>query len=85
MRTTHTLQLPKTNAQRAIHNTWHKAKPWLIAALLFTLWGLAGAGDVDMELATAQSTCEAKGQTLTEVSHNTFECATSIASVATAK
>lgn len=77
MRTTHALQLPKTHAQRTLTRSWHTAKPWLIAALLFALWGLAGSGDLDMEMARAQSTCEAKGQNLTEVAHNEFECTTS--------
>lgn len=76
MRTTHALQLPKTHAQRTLTRSWHTAKPWLIAALLFALWGLAGSGDLDMEMARAQSACEAKGQTLTEVAHNEFECTT---------
>lgn len=77
MKATHTLQLPETHAQRTLARAWHTAKPWLIAALLFTLWGLAGSGDLDMEMARAQSTCEAKGQNLTEVAHNEFECTTS--------
>ena len=63
-----------TPARRAIAAMWQKAWPFVMAALLFLIWGIVGNSDLEIEMAKAQAVCEAQHQTLTEVSKNEWEC-----------
>ena len=65
---------PHNPARRAISAMWQKVWPFVMAALLFLIWGIVGNSDLEIEMAKAQAVCEAQHQTLTEVSKNEWEC-----------
>lgn len=68
------IYVPHNPARRAIEVMWRKVWPFVMAALLFFVWGMVGNSDLEIEMAKAQAVCEAQHQTLTEVSKNEWEC-----------
>ena len=69
-----TIYVPHTPTRRAVSAMWLKVWPFVMAALLFLIWGIVGNSDLEIEMAKAQAVCEAQHQTLTEVSKNEWEC-----------